>query len=457
MEKFSTRIRLDSPVEKVFEWYSRPGAFDRLNPPWKTVKVLERTGGIDKGARRVVELRMGPIKQTSVFENRDYKKNKRFKDVQVSGPFQYWEHTHYFESSGKDSSYIEDKIDYELPRGLLVRYFLRNRIRDRLLKIFRYRHTITKNDLSVHSTSNNKSKKILITGSTGFIGSQLIPFLTTGGHSIVSMLRPSTKADTKDAIYWDPAKGTIDSSKLEGMDVVIHLSGENIAGGRWTEERKEAISKSRIESTKLLSETLSELRKPPEVLASASAIGYYGDTGETIITERSPLGSGFLPAICQEWERSTKAASSSGIRVVNLRNGVVLNPLGGFLKKVLTLFRLGLGGKIGSGKQYLNWISMDDLLYIVLYVINNRSVTGPINVTSPNPVTNEEFSKTLGHVLSRPTVFSVPAFAPRLLYGDMAKDLILGGCRAIPENILTWGFKFYYPTLEEALRHTLGK
>ncbi|MCZ6616211.1 MAG: TIGR01777 family oxidoreductase [Thaumarchaeota archaeon] len=310
---------------------------------------------------------------------------------------------------------------------------------------------------SVQPTLNNQPRKILITGSTGFIGSQLIPFLTAGGHTVIPMFRSNGKDDKEDAIYWDPAEGTIDSSKLEGMDVVIHLSGASIANGRWSEERKGIISRSRVDSTVLLSHALSKLRKPPEVLVSASATGYYGDTGKKIITERSAPGSGFLPTVSQEWERSTKPASNAGIRVVNLRTGLVLSPLGGFLKQILPLFRLGLGGKLGSGKQYMSWISMDDLLHVVLFAITNKLVKGPINVTSPKPVTNEKFTKTLGHVLSRPTLFSVPASAIRLLFGEMGKDLVLGGCRVIPEKILTLGFRFSHPTLEKALKHVLGK
>lgn len=310
---------------------------------------------------------------------------------------------------------------------------------------------------SVQPTLNNKPKKILITGSTGFIGTQLTSFLTTQGHTVIPMLRSKGGVDEKDAIFWDPAKGTVDSSKLEGLDVVIHLSGASIASRRWSEARKGIISKSRVDSTVLLSNTLSKLRKPPKVLVCASATGYYGDTGKTIITERSPPGSGFLPTVSQEWERSTKPASTAGIRVVNLRTGIVLNPLGGFLKQILPLFRLGLGGKLGNGKQYMSWISMDDLLHVVLFAINNKSVKGPINVTSPKPVTNEKFTKTLGRILSRPTMSFVPAFAIRLLYGEMGKELVLGSCRVIPEKLMSWGFRFYYPTLEKALRHVLGK
>jgi uncharacterized protein (TIGR01777 family) len=296
--------------------------------------------------------------------------------------------------------------------------------------------------------------KFAVTGSTGLVGSALVPALTTEGHHVVRVVRSQA---TEDVVHWDPSSGRIDASRLEGIDAVIHLAGENIAARRWNSEQKARIRDSRIQGTKLLCDTLRNLEQPPRVLISASAIGYYGDRGEQELSEPSPAGSGFLPGVCMEWERATDSAGQAGIRVVLLRFGVILSPHGGALAKMLTPFRMGIGGCIGNGRQWMSWVALDDAVGSVRHALDSQGVRGPVNVVSPNPVTNRTFTKTLGRVLGRPTVLPMPALMARVAFGEMANELLLASARVLPRALLGSGFQFRHADLESALRHLLGE
>ena len=298
--------------------------------------------------------------------------------------------------------------------------------------------------------------KILITGSTGLIGSALVSSLSAGGHTVRRLLRTSRQPAGSDAV-WEPSAGTLDPQVFEGIDAVVHLAGENIAGGRWSSRRKARIRDSRVNGTRLLSEALARLSSPPAVWICASAIGYYGNRGDTTLNEGSPAGSGFLPDVCQEWEAATKAALQKGVRVVNLRIGVVLSPAGGALAKMLPPFKMGVGGKVGDGKQFMSWIALDDLVGTILHVLTHERLTGPVNAVSPNPVTNLHFTRTLGRVLRRPTIFPMPALAARMAFGEMADELLLSSTRVQPARLTGSGFQFRYASLESALRHLLGR
>lgn len=297
---------------------------------------------------------------------------------------------------------------------------------------------------------------ILLTGSTGLIGSALIPALTSEGHRVSCLVRSKSKLGNRDT-YWDPAAGELYSPGLEGLDAVIHLAGESIAGGRWTVARKARIRDSRIQGTRLLSETLAHLAHPPKVFISTSAVGYYGDRADEVLTEPSPPGSNFLAGVCREWESATEPAAQHGIRVVILRLGVVLSSKGGALAKMLTPFRMGVGGIIGSGKQYMSWLAMDDLVRIIHHALKTELLNGPTNAVAPNPVTNAEFTKTLGRVLGRPTVLPMPAFAARLAFGEMADELLLPSQRVVPTELLASGFVFRHPDLESAFADLFRK
>jgi len=296
---------------------------------------------------------------------------------------------------------------------------------------------------------------ILVTGASGLIGSALIPVLTREGHRIIRLVRAEPKPGEA-AIRWDPEAGILETAGLAGLDAVVHLAGENIAG-RWTTGKKARIRDSRVKGTRLLSESLARLPEPPNVLVCASATGYYGDRGEEPLQEESAPGSGFLAEVCREWEAAADAAVQRGIRVVHLRFGLVLSPKGGALARMLLPFRLGVGGIVGSGSQYWSWIALDDAVHAVHHALFTDTLRGPVNAVAPHPVTNREFTKILGRVLGRPTPFPVPAFAARFLFGEMADALLLASARVEPAKLLASGYRFRYPELEGALHHLLGK
>lgn len=295
--------------------------------------------------------------------------------------------------------------------------------------------------------------KIVVSGSTGLIGSPLIEALNRRDHATVRLVRRRVSSAER-SLLWDPERGTIDRAGLEGADVVIHLAGENVFG-RWSPAKQRRIRDSRVQGTRLLTDAIAGLKRRPAALLAASAIGYYGDRGEEAVTEQSAPGEDFLARVARDWEAATAAASRAGIRVVNMRFGVVLTTTGGALAKMLPAFRLGLGGPVGSGNQYLSWISLDDCINAVLHVLTDTSLTGPVNMTAPAPVTNREFAKTLGKVLGRPALITVPAFALRMAFGTEGAAMLQSGQRVLPARLLASGFQFRHTEIEPALRALL--
>ena len=297
--------------------------------------------------------------------------------------------------------------------------------------------------------------RVLMTGSSGLIGTALGAFLGGGGHQVRRLLRTTSAAE--DATSWNPADGTFADGAFDGIDAVVHLAGESIAGGRWTAARKTQILESRVTGTRQLCEALERLGTPPKTLVAASAIGFYGDRGAEVVDESAAAGSGFLPDVCQAWEDAVEPARERGIRVVHLRIGIVLAPQGGALAQMLLPFKLGVGGVLGTGDQYMSWIALDDVLGIVLHALTDETMSGPVNAVAPHAATNREFTKTLGRVLRRPTVLPAPAFALRLALGEMGDALLLASTRVDPAVLRSAGFPYAYPTLEGALRHALGR
>lgn len=453
-QRFLFRTPMPAPAETVFAWHTRPGAFQRLAPPWESVRVVEQTGGLEDG-RVALVVRAGGLWRRWVAQHCAYKPGEQFCDVQTEGPFRHWRHCHRVIPDGPGRCFLEEDIEYALPYGRLGAQLGTSLVRKKLERMFRYRHDITANDLNLHRRySGDRPMKIAVTGSTGLIGADLVPFLTTGGHHVSRMVRTTP---TGSDILWNSAAATIDAERLEGLDAVVHLAGENIAARRWNVEQKARIRDSRVQGTRLLCETLARLRRPPRVLVSASAIGFYGNRGDQVLTEASAAGDGFLPEVCREWEASTRAAEQAGVRVVHLRFGIVLSPKGGALAKMLTPFRLGLGGRIGNGRQWMSWISLDDVVGSIYHALTTETLSGPVNAVAPSPVTNREFTKTLGRVLWRPTIFPMPAFMARLAFGEMANDLLLGSIRVQPVKLLQTGYRFLHADLEGSLRHLLGK
>lgn len=454
-ERFERRCRIEASARETFRWHTRPGAFERLTPPWERVEVIKRVGGITNGSRVTVRVKVGPFSQTCTFQHLDYQEGVQFRDVQVEGPFKYWDHTHRIEEAGEQVSYLEDRIEYVLPFGAIGRLFGGAFVRRKLDRLFTYRHQVTRSDIEMHSRYSSNAMRILVTGSSGMVGSALIPMLTAGGHKVSRLVR--RKPVEEGEIAWDPVSGIIDRDQLEGLDAVVHLAGDNIGQGRWTDEKKQSIRNSRIKTTRLLSHALSSLNSPPRVLVSASAIGYYGDRDSEILREESAPGKGFLADVCKEWEAATLPASEAGIRVVNLRIGIVLAPQGGALKKMLLPFQMGIGGQIGSGRQYMSWIALDDLLGAIYHSIMTEELSGSVNAVSPNPVTNREFTDTLASILKKPALLPVPRFALKLALGEMAEETVLSSARVHPSKLLSTDYRFRLADLRQALEHYLGR
>lgn len=297
--------------------------------------------------------------------------------------------------------------------------------------------------------------KMIVSGSSGLVGSALFPLLRDQEHEVARLVRdPSASGKV---VQWDPSLDNIDGQHLEGFDGVVHLAGESIASGRWTKAKKERIRDSRVKGTRLLSRALAKLERRPQVLVCASAIGYYGDRGDEILDEQSPPGDSFLADVCKEWEAAADPAREAGIRVVHLRLGIVLSSKGGALEKMLLPFKMGAGGIVGDGNQYWSWISLEDVVGAIQHALTNDTLSGPVNCVAPDPPTNREFTKTLGKVLNRPTVLPVPAFGAKLLLGEMAKELLLASTRVVPKKLQEAGYPFKFADLEAALRHALGK
>ena len=334
MPTFDLQSELDAPAAAVFDWHCRPGAFERLTPPWEDVELVS-SEGVSEGSIAVLRVGLAPlIARNWVARHQDIEPGRQFRDIAQSGPFSKWEHTHQMRPLADGRSLLSDHIEYQPPFALLSNLLVGRLIRAKLSRTFAYRHRVTAQDLQFHrQASGDRIMKIAIGGSTGLVGNELVSFLTTGGHDVVRLVRKRAATDSANGtatqqVQWDPAQGTIDAAGLEGCDAVVHLGGDNIAHGRWTEGKKRLIRESRTISTKLLASTLAGLTRPPKVFVCASAIGFYGDRGDDVMTESSPPGTSFLCQVCRDWEAAAESSRKAGIRVVNLRIGVVLTPRG---------------------------------------------------------------------------------------------------------------------------------
>lgn len=453
---FEQQITLPVSAEEAFAWHARPGALQRLIPPWERMTILRQHGGIADGGRVELVTKLGPLRLRLLAEHYGYDPPRQFRDRQVKGPFALWEHTHAFEPANEPGNCVlRDHIEYRLPGGWLGRLLAGKMVDSKLRRTFAYRHATTLHDLTAHASYRKQgSMKIAVTGASGLIGTELCALLTTAGHQVTRLVRHKPG---EGEIYWNVKDQEIDTAGLAGHDAVVHLAGENVASGRWSPAQKKRIRNSRVDGTRLLCDALASLDTKPQVLISASATGYYPvDTGEEL-TEESPPGDTFLAEICREWEAAAAPAIAAGIRVVYPRFTVVLSPRGGALAKMLLPFRLGLGGVLGSGRQVWSWIALDDAVGAIYHALNHPELHGPMNVAAPQAVTNREFTKTLGRVLGRPTVLPVPAFAARLALGEMADELLLSGMHVVPKKLLETGYTFRFPDLESALRHMLGR
>ncbi len=432
----------------AYWWHARSGAFERLSPPWQSVRMV-RPAPVANGSRAVLELgpRWMPLRW--VAEHLEVEPGHGFTDVQVRGPFRRWRHRHSFADVSQGVK-LRDRIDFELPLEPLSAP-LRGTVSRQLDTLFDFRHEATRRDLARHARHPAPpSRNIAVTGASGLVGRHVTPFLRTGGHEVAELTRGG------DSPHWSPTAGLLPGTDLQ-CDTLLHLAGENIAARRWSPSQKERIFASRVEGTRQLVASLRRLDNPPTTLVCASAVGIYGSRQGEELTEDSSPGEGFLAQLCREWEAAAREAEQFGIRVVLLRFGVILTPRGGALGRMLPPFRLGLGGPVGSGDQFLSWVSIDDAVGAVFEAIMNRSLAGAFNVVSPHPVTSRDFARTLGKVLRRPALAPLPAPVARAAFGEMAEEMLLASQRALPSRLLEAGFDFFDHDLESALRHLLGR
>ena len=457
MPDFVLRTHLNHPVAEVFAWHMRPGALERLIPPWESVTIGSCEGTPATGGRVSFRVRRGPTGIRIEALHTDFEQDRFFRNEQVRGPFTRWVHTHRFEPGSEGGCTVEDQVDWEIPMGTAGRLLGRSSVETELGRLFTFRHRRLKEDLDRMVRYKNRAPlRVAVTGSRGVIGRTLCDVLTTSGHSVVRLVRNRETQASEDA-FWDPIEGTVEEERLEGLDAVVNLAGEPLLGLRWTEKKKKHIWASRVEGTEHLAGALARLRRPPKVLVSASAVGFYGNRGDLSLNETAKPGKEFLAELCQAWEAATRPAARMGIRVVHLRTGLTLTPAGGALGTMLLPFKIGVGGRIGSGRQYVSWIDHDDLLGMIIHVIRTPSIRGAVNATAPYPVPNSAFTSTLGRVLRRPTLIPAPALAVQALFGEMGKEMLLQGQRVEPAVAEATGFEFMYPELEESLRHQLGR
>ena len=456
IRRFTARSAMPAVARDVFAWHAREGALERLLPPWERVEVAERQGGIRDGGRVRLRLRAGPFTVEWLAVHGAFEEGRSFVDEQASGPFARWVHTHRFEEAGEGSSVLEDSIEYGLPLGPVGDLAGRRLVESRLRRMFAYRHEVTRADLERHrAVSPGRTMRIAVSGASGLLGRSLDAFLSAGGHEVHRIVRRGNPGPRE--IPWDPRGGFLDAERLEGMDAVVHLAGENIASGRWNAARKAAILESRAAGTRLVAETLAALTTPPRVFLGASAVGYYGDRGDERLDESAASGRGFLAEVCRQWEAAALPAARRGIRVAHLRFGVVLSAAGGALARMLPAFRFGAGGPVGSGRQFVSWISREDAIGAVHFALCREEISGAVNVASPEPVPGAALAKTLGRVLGRPAVARLPAGAVRLVLGEMGSELLLASQRVEPRRLLDAGFPFRQADLETALRFELGR
>ncbi len=451
VERFLRESPMPAPPADLYAWHARPGAFERLMPPWERLSISSRSGSIHDGDRLVFRIHKGPLAITWEAEHANHEQGRRFDDVMVRGPFASWRHAHHFlPGSDANSSVLRDEVSYALPLGAAGRLLGGKAGRAAIDRMFDFRHERTGRDLSRHRLLASPLR-IVMTGASGAIGRELVHFLTTGGHVVERLVRRSPGPGE---IFWQPGAGVkggqIDDASMEACDAVIHLAGEPIAGGRWTEAKKKAIRDSRVEGTRLMARTVASLKRPPATMIVASGVHYYGDRGEQELTEESGIGSGFLAEVSRDWEAAVAPAVEAGVRVVVLRIGLVLSPRAGLLAQLLPWARLGMLPVMGSGRQWWSWIGQDDLLGLILHALADTRVRGAVNAVTPRPVRMHEFAQTLATHLRRPLGLRAPAFALRGMVGEMA-DVLLTSTRAVPEAMRQAGFTFQTPGLAQAL------
>ena len=454
---YSYESNISAPAADVFAYHERVGAFQRLIPPWESVRVVSSKGGIQNGDSVTIKMNLGLFKTLWEATHQEYQKNRQFVDVQVKGPLKFWKHTHSFRSLDTHQTNLKDTIQLELPFGYVGRSLVYPKVLKKLNKLFTYRHAITQNDLKDWMELKSfPASKVAITGGNGLIGSELAVFLKAQGHEVVILSR-SGKSNVYGVpgVRWDPFKKFIDAKSLSDVDCWIHLAGENVSKGRWTKKRIRKLKDSRVISTKFLVEFILNQKILPKVFITASGAGYYPSSSE-LMTEDSENGKGILAGICSAWEDASSPLIGTSIRRVVLRTGIVLSKKGGALGKLLPIFKMGLGGPVGTGKQFWSWIAMEDLMRIYNLAAKDPKIEGIYNAVAPNASMNKEFADVLGSALRRPALIRTPSSVLKIALGRMADDALLASQNVSPERLIDSDFNFNFPDLELAVSHCLG-
>ncbi len=452
-ETFEASVRIARSASDVFAWHETPGAWARLLPPWETVEILSDNSGLAVGTRVRFRIRMGSEWVESEIERRDTVVGKQFREVALEGPYDEWDHLHRMEPIDAKNCLLKDEVRYRIEGGSFKQSRARRAMRTRLDRLFRYRHEVAKHDLEDQPTQANY--RILVGGASGLIGRALVPFLSGQGHEVIRLVRRPAVAS--DEISWIPMHSVLNANLLDGIDAIVNLSGVDILEKSWTRERVLEIRNSRVWTTHTLVDAIHKMRIRPRVFVSTSAVGYYGNRGDSILTEEERLSDRALSLICDAWEDAALRAENQYVRTAILRTGLVLTPAGGILGKMLPLFRAGFGGPVGPRKNWMSWISMDDHLAAIHEAIISPKVRGIANSVAPEPVQVGHFAEELGRVLRKPCWLPVPPLALYLRYGTRAEHIFMFSQRAVPKALLDAGFKFRYPTLTQALAHELGQ
>ncbi|MBM9519551.1 TIGR01777 family oxidoreductase [Desulforhopalus vacuolatus] len=445
-------------AQELYDWHSREGALERLLPPWEKVEVLEKSGGVEAGARVHLRFHSGPFKLFPLEFHALHLENNpghSFHDIQQRGPFSSWSHQHFFSESG-DGCRLEDRVEYRLPLQRIMIGPLRRTIQHSLDRMFRHREEQLRNDILLHQRCSGRPLRILISGAGGVLGRELLPLLTTGGHEVWRLVRHRANPARRE-IRWDIDNNDLDLSGAPLFDGVIHLAGEYIGLHRWTEKKKRRVLESRVRGTRLLVERLGCLQQRPPVFISASATGCYGNCGAISADETHPFGADFISRVCHDWEKEALAAEAAGMRTVMMRFGVGLTPKGGALQRIADASFCGCIRALGKGDQILSWVSIDDMAASLLHALTCPGLSGPVNVVAPKPVSNREFLRTFARVTGRPLLFPLPAPLLRMTFGELADEMLLSGCRVSCEKLVESGFTFRHPELESALRAMYGR
>ncbi len=459
MSRFTHRVHLPISPRDLFAWHARPGAFERLTPPWDEARVRKAMHVLEAGSVADFDVAVGPIRLRWVARHEEVFVGGEhdpagFVDVMKEGPFRSWRHHHSFAPDGAGGCILTDTVDYQLPRIPFASWFSPALVEKRLQRMFAFRARTLRGDISFAQKFPSSPQKIAVSGASGLVGQEICTLLSVLGHDVKRLVRHRKNID--DEIIWNPKTGDVDPVAADGLDAVLHLAGENIGEGRFTKDKAARLHQERAGQASALFRALAKLPHPPSVVVGACATGFYGDRGEEVVDEDSAAGVGVLPDICRAWENALLTDYGAGWRSVSVRSGVVLSPRGGMLKKLLPAFRAGFGASLGNGRAFMPLIGADDAADVYLHALFNARITGAVNACLPQAVRNQEFTDMLASALHRKAWMRVPAPALRLAFGPLTDEVLLASTRATSKKLLSLGREWRHADVPSTLAHVLG-